>query len=80
MWALPYAEETEGCERRETLAEVQCGVTHHRIRLVAYGCEGTEEAGEHQRWVPVDELGEVPMPVPMRRLVEGAVGATFGPL
>jgi A/G-specific adenine glycosylase len=74
MWTLPYAAEPEGEANRDELAEVQCGVTHHRVRLVAYRCEGTEEAGEHRRWVPVDELAEVPMPAPMRRLVEKALG------
>ena len=71
MWTLPYAEGAD-CEEREALAEVQCGVTHHRISLVAYRCDGMEK-GEHRRWVPLAELADVPMPAPMRRLVEEAV-------
>jgi A/G-specific adenine glycosylase len=73
MWTLPYTVDAEGGDDREALAEVQCGVTHHRIRLVAYLREGSAEAGEHRRWVPLGEIAEVPMPAPMRRLVEEAV-------
>jgi A/G-specific adenine glycosylase len=86
LWTLPYMEagDEQAAALSEMfaerfgapatvggqIAEVKCGVTHHRITLRAYSCEvHGEPIGDHIAWVEPSAIGEYALPTAHRKLI-----------
>ena len=65
MWTLPKVKVDEG-ERPIHVSKY--GITHHKVDLLVYKVDGYRKKKAEQ-WFEIDELDDVPMPSPFRRVV-----------
>jgi A/G-specific adenine glycosylase len=78
MWEFPRSgDEAElrnavGAGWAEALGEVRFSVTHHRITMAA-SLIRCESAMERLRWLTFEQLADLPMPAPQRRVIKLAV-------
>lgn len=64
LWRLPVPEKTpEG----KALLRIQYPFTHHKVTLTIFRGARRKSLSAHQRWFPVAELENVPLPAPYRR-------------
>lgn len=66
LWGFPIS---EGPESGPSFLQFRHTVTHHRLHIVASLAH--EEEGEW-RWVSLQELEDLPMPTPMRKIAKAA--------
>ena len=73
LWRLPERP-ADALKNRPGVMESRYSITHHRVRLVVHRERATARPREGEKWIPLAELPDLPMPAPFRKIVERLLG------